>query len=87
MDELLFPEDIAARYHVALKTAKKYMRMMRHRTCPLAVTPEAVKEWDDSRTIEPSDPKGKPVQKPVRSPKQKLPDSGKFLISRVRPSA
>lgn len=83
MDDLLFPEDIAARYHVALKTAKKYMRMMRHRTRPLAVTPDAVKEWDDLKTVTPPGIKKKALVQ-QKFPKQKKPEKGKFLIPRER---
>lgn len=85
MDDLLFPEDIAKRYHVSLKTARKYMREMRHRTRPLAVTPEAVKEWDDSKTVTPPKRSSKNNATPPPKPK-KQPDDGKFIIPRIRPA-
>lgn len=53
MERLLKPEDIATRYGVNQKTARKYMREMTHRENPLRVTERAVKAWDEANTFPP----------------------------------
>ena len=42
MEKLYFPDEVAARYRVTERTAKSYMRKMRHMTKPLAVTESAL---------------------------------------------
>lgn len=51
MDRLLFPDDIAERYHCSKVTARSYMKRMLHQEKPLAVTEMAVVEWEASRTV------------------------------------
>lgn len=53
VEKLLFPADIAERYQVTIKTARAYMRRMRHQEKPLSVTESAVIAWDAQRTIDP----------------------------------
>lgn len=86
LDEWLTPEFVAKRYGWAVKTARKHMREeMRHRVRPLAVTPEALKEWEEENTFDPPEKKGqKPKAKAPR--KKKQPDDGKFIIPRIRPA-
>lgn len=56
MEKLLRPEDIAQRYGVTTKTARSYMRRMRHQEHPLTVTEAAVLAWDAKRTVDPDAP-------------------------------
>ncbi len=64
MERLLRAEDIAERYSCSVKTARKYMRQMRHTEAPLTVTEAAVLAWDAKRTIDPDAPRtGRPYKK------------------------
>lgn len=54
MEKLLFPDDIAERYHCTLPTARKYMRQMERLEAPLAVTETALIEWETRRTVAPA---------------------------------
>ena len=51
MEKLLFPDDVAARYHCSLPTARRYMRRAEHQERPLAVTEAALQAWEASRTV------------------------------------
>ena len=53
MKRLLTAKDIADRYQVSVKTARRYMRKMPHMEKPLMVTEQAVEAWELSRTFEP----------------------------------
>ena len=65
IEKLYFPADIAARYGVTERTARTYMRRMRHQERPLAVTESALAAWEAKRTIDPDAPRQ------VKSNKQK----------------
>ena len=56
MEKLLNPADVASHYKVSEKTARKYMRRMRHQENPLRVTEAAVLAWDAKRTVDPDAP-------------------------------
>ena len=85
MDELLFVSDIMERYHCKEKTARKYMHQMRHQEKPLSVTPQAVRDWDLERTVDPSEAQKSKEKKRAQRVRVSEPDNGKFLISRTRP--
>lgn len=56
MEKLYFPDEVAARYRVTERTAKSYMRKMRHMTKPLAVTESALFAYEQGRTVDPAAP-------------------------------
>lgn len=53
MEKLLFPKDVAARYQVSIRTARRYMHFAEHQDPPgpLAVTEAALEAWEASRTV------------------------------------
>ena len=53
MKRLLTVKDIANRYQVSEKTARRYMRKMAHMEKPLMVTEQAVEAWELGRTFDP----------------------------------
>ena len=53
MERLLTPADIAARYTVTERTARRYMARMPHQTEPLRVSEADLARWEMNRTIDP----------------------------------
>ena len=53
LSQIFKPADIAQRYGVSVRTARRYMREMRHTENPLTVTDEAIRDWDMFRTVLP----------------------------------
>ena len=49
MERLVTVKDMAERYGVSLKTARKYLRQMFHYENPLAAPKWAFDEWEESR--------------------------------------
>ena len=48
--QLYFVDDILERYHCGSKdTARRYMRQMGAKGCPLFVTEEMITDWEDSK--------------------------------------
>lgn len=52
MDRLLFPADVAERYHCSLPTARRYIKSALHQERPLAITETALMDWERSRTVQ-----------------------------------
>lgn len=53
MEKLLSVADLMARYSCSRQTAIRYMRKMRHQEKPFMVTEQALREWEQSRTVNP----------------------------------
>ena len=58
LSEIFKPQDIANRYGCSVRTARRYMRQMRHTENPLTVTEQAIRDWDLMRTVYPPNEKG-----------------------------
>lgn len=54
LSEILKPADVAKRYGVSIRTARRYMRDMPHMEDPLMVTERAISNWELTKTVFPA---------------------------------
>ena len=54
VEKLYFPDDVAARYRVSVRTAKKYMREMRCMQRPMAVRESDLLAYEHRQTVDPA---------------------------------
>ena len=66
MERLVTVKDMAERYGVSLKTARKYIRGMFHYENPLAAPRWAMDEWEHKRARNPDGAKAIVIKEPER---------------------
>lgn len=66
MERLVTVRDMAERYGVSLKTARKYLRQMFHYENPLAAPRWAMYEWERNRARTPEGLKVIAIKEPER---------------------
>lgn len=67
MERLLTPADIAERYTVTERTARRYMASMPHLRAPLRVSEAVLARWEMDRTIDPEAAPQAPYKAPRRA--------------------
>lgn len=67
MERLLTPADIAERFSVTERTARRYMARMPHLMAPLRVSEADLARWEMDRTIDPEAASQSPYKAPRRA--------------------
>lgn len=90
MEKLYSPKEIAERYGCSVDTARDYMRRMEHMEKPLRVRESVLRAWECERTRQAGDvcrAEAKRRRRPIPlCPAGIIPQGGKHIVSRVRPS-
>jgi len=73
---------IMNRYGCAASTARKYMREMEHTERPLTVTEDAIRDWEETKTIPSLRDRNEKASK--RKRKAKMPRYDGHIVPRAR---